>query len=176
MTFYCFTVIQILVLFQHISEYPTWTWFDMEKYLFIDYIKKKSFQLIKIQVIHTSSSIRHTSRIQNRDRHIGQLHFEFSHVSRSFWSCRLANHRARHEEHHIGRQKQFVHLSSPWSKHCLLIFTSGFFTIHAKQLSRFAWLTRYFGFLSISLLNTSMNRSIIVVWNFTDDKIYKIMR
>lgn len=67
---------------------------------------------------------------------MGQEALELSHESRSPGSCRLANQRARHERHHIGRQKQFVQRFSPTFMHCLIILMSGFFSIHAKQLSR----------------------------------------
>lgn len=88
-------------------------------------------------------------------------------------TCKLRTWRVlkSHKTHHIGLQKQFVQLLSPAPlRHVLLIFTFGLIVMHAKQeLSAFDCGAGKRGFLLISSLNTATNRSIIVVWNLTDD-------
>lgn len=113
---------------------------------------------------------RQTSRMQKVARHIGQEAWFRSHVSLSLASCLLANHRPRHETHHIGRQKQFVQFS--WwlpSMQSFLIFTSGAFTMHAKHVSELGAIGEtYLGLFSASLTKTSMKRSMSEVWNLTE--------
>lgn len=111
--------------------------------------------------------------MQNAARHIGQEAWFLSHVSLSLMTCLLANHRPRQDTHHIGPQKQLRQgLSWPPSSQLLLIFTSGVFNIQAKQVSPWVdMVDGYRGFRLASATNTSMNRSMRLVWNLTDERI-----
>lgn len=80
-----------------------------------------------------------TSNIQNFARHIGQVHFDASHVSGMDSSNRDANQRAIQSAHHMGRQE---HLVQAWSgslctfgssTHSFCNFTFAIVCIHPIQ-------------------------------------------